>query len=136
MSYVTRDQVTDLLPEKVLVDALDDDKDGAEDDGLLDSIIATAALEVDGYLSGLFTVPFANPPAKVKAASLIFVMEALYQRRQIATDDNPFTKRATWWRTHLQAVGNRELPFDAATPKSSAAGIVTSECSALKGSSL
>lgn len=136
MPYVTRNQVTGKLPDKILNDALDDDKDGTEDPGVFDDIVASASLEIDGYLSGLFPTPFANPPAKVQTAALIFVLESIYQRRQIPSDQNPFTITATWWRKHLQAVGNRELPFDAATPKAFASGIVTQELSALKGSSL
>lgn len=136
MAYVTRAQVNGKIPAAVLNDALDDDGDGTEDAGAFDGIVATASLEVDGYLSGLFSVPFSNPPPKVQTAALIFVLEILYQRRQIETEKNPFTKPALWWREHLQKVGNRELPFDAATPKSFAPGIVTQECGAINGSSL
>ena len=136
MAYVTRDQVTDLIPLKDLTDALDDDGDGAEDDGAFDSLVATQSLMVDGFLAGLYPTPFANPPAKVKTAALIFVLEAIYQRRRIPEDKNPWKKQADWWREHLQKVGNRELPFDAATPKAYAPGIVTEECTATKGSTL
>jgi len=136
MAYVTRDQVTDLIPLKDLNDALDDDGDGNEDDGAFDSLVATQSLMVDGFLSGQFTVPFSAPPAKVKTAALIFVSEAVYQRRRIPDEKNPWKKQADWWREHLQRVGNRELPFDAATPKAYAPGIVTEECMATKGSSL
>jgi len=136
MAYVTRDQVEDLIPPKDLNDALDDDGDGAEDAGAFDSLVATQSLIVDGFLSGLFTTPFANPPAKVKTAALMFVLEAVYQRRRIADAANPWKKQADWWREHLQKVGNRELPFDAATPKSFSPGIVVEDCTATKGSSL
>lgn len=136
MNYVSRDQVTDLIPLKDLTDALDDDGDQVEDAGAFDSLVATQCLMVDGFLSGLFLTPLANPPAKVKTATLIFVLEAIYQRRRVPDDKNPWKKQADWWREHLQKVGNRELPFDAGTPKAFSSGIVTEECLATKGSSL
>lgn len=136
MQYVTRQQVTALVPPMILNDALDDDGDGVEDPGLFDSIVCTQSLIVDGFLSGLFPTPFANPPAKAQAAALSFVLENLYSRRAVAGAQNPFAKEANWWREHLQKVGNRELPFDAQMPKAYPPGIVTEELSALEGSSL
>jgi hypothetical protein len=135
-AYITRAQVTNLVPALVLNDALDDNGDGAEDAGLFDSLAQTQSLIVDGFLSGLFPTPFANPPAKAQIATLFFVLEALYQRRGTPLEKNPFSAQATWWRVHLQRVGNRELPFDAGTPKAYAPGAITEELSALKGSSL
>lgn len=116
MAYVTQVQVETKIPALVLNDALDDNGDGLADSGKLDEIIALASQEVDGYLAGLFDVPFADPaPAKVATAAFVFTCEAIYQRRSISDEKNPFAKTAAWWREHLQRVGNRELPFDAAT---------------------
>lgn len=133
--YVTRQQVTAEIPPPVLNDALDDNDDGAEDPGLFDNIVSTQSGIVDGFLAGLFTVPFAAPPAKVIAATLVFVLENIYDRTPAQTQ-NPWRKQADWWREHLQKVGNRELPLDAKIPKSYVPGVVTEECSALRGSAL
>lgn len=119
MAYVTRAEVEAKIPPPELRDALDDDADGQEDSGLFDAIVASASLEVDGYLAGLFTVPFADPaPAKVRTAALVFVLYEIYVRRGLSEEGkagNPFTAQRKWWQEHLQKVGNRELPFDAAT---------------------
>lgn len=118
MAYVTREQVNTKVPSQVLNDALDDDGDGSEDPGLFEKIVSAASTAVDGYLQGLFLVPFPDPaPSKVQQAAFVFVCETIYQRRNVPEEKNPFTAEATWWRNHLQKVGNRELPFDAGTPK-------------------
>lgn len=128
MPYVTRDQVQVKVPAPVLLDALDDDGDGKEDDGLFDSLVATASQEVDGYLAGLFTVPFLDPaPPKVCQAALAFVLESIYGRRNVSGEErnpNPYKSQAKFWRDHLQKVGNRELPFDATQSKAFTPGAV------------
>lgn len=134
--YVTRQQVIAKIPAQVLNDALDDNGDGKEDAGAFDNVVAVASQEVDGYLGGLFTVPFATPPAKVREATLAFVLEMLYQRRNIEEDKNPHAKTAKYYRDHLQKVGNRELPFDAATDKEFEPGAVIITTSPLNATGL
>jgi phage gp36-like protein len=134
MPYTTQAEIEAKIPAAVLNDALDDDGDGTADTGVLDQVIALADGEVDGYLCGLFTVPFATPPAKVKAASFAFACEGIYQRRSIPEDKNPFAKLAAWWRNHLQEVGAGKLPFDAATDMAFTPGAVITEDVDLDGS--
>ena len=117
MPYVTTDQVTSEIPAPVLRDALDDLGDGEDHPEVLAGIVSNASQEVDGYLAGLFTVPFADPaPMKVRSAALAFTIERIYSRRE---KDLPkrWADQSKFWREHLQAVGNRELPFDAAVAK-------------------
>jgi phage gp36-like protein len=114
MPYVSLIQIQTKIPAAILNDALDDDGDGKADAGQFDAIVATASAEIDGYLSGLFAVPFADPaPAKVVSAAMAFVCEMIYQRRGVQEERNPFDSVAKFWRKHLQQVGNREIPFDA-----------------------
>jgi phage gp36-like protein len=127
MSYTTETKIQTLIPAAHLTDALDDDRDGLADDGLLDTIIATAANAVDAYLSGLYTVPFSTPPAVVQEAALIFCCEAIYARRLTEADKNPFTARANVWRDRLQKIGAGLLPLDAATAKPNTPGAVITE---------
>ncbi len=129
--YVTRQQVESKLPPPILIEALDDDGDGNEDAGQFDNIVATASQEVDSYLAGLYTVPFPDPaPAKVCQAALCFVLETIYGRRTTGCDPrNPssWKLQARFWRDHLQRVGNRELPFDAAFDKAFTPGAVVAD---------
>ena len=117
MPYVLTTEVTSEIPAPILRDALDDEADGRDHPEVLAAVIANASQEVDGYLAGLFTVPFADPaPAKVRAAALAFTVERIYSRRE---KDLPkrWAQQSKFWRDHLQAVGNRDLPFDASVAK-------------------
>lgn len=117
MAYVTTAEVESEIPRPVLRDALDDEGDGLDHPEALAAVIANASQEVDGYLGGLFAVPFADPaPAKVKAAALAFTLERIYSRRQMDVPKR-WEGLCKFWREHLQAVGNRELPFDATVTK-------------------
>ncbi len=135
MAYVTQTEIQAKIPATVLNDALDDDGDGAADSGTLDQVISLAAQEVDGFLSGLFTVPFADPaPAKVRTAAFAFACEMIYQRRNVPADKNPYSAAAAWWRNHLQKVGNRELTLDAGTEPTNTPGAVVTEDSSVDDS--
>src|SRR5262249_9140052 len=130
-SYISRSQIETKVPPPILVEALDDDGDGNEDSGLFDSIIAAASQEVDGYLSGLYAVPFPDPlPAKVSQAALCFALDIIYGRRATSGESrnpNPWKSQAQFWREHLQKVGNREIPFDAGVDKAFSPGAVITE---------
>jgi phage gp36-like protein len=118
MAYTSLTLVEAKIPASVLTDALDDNGDGKQDAGLFDDIVAAASQEINGYLSGLYPVPFPDPaPQKVQSAAFVFVCEAIFQRRNVPDEKNPYAAQAKWWRDHLQAVGNRDLPLDAATDK-------------------
>jgi phage gp36-like protein len=127
MPYVTRQQVEDKIPPPVLLDALDDDGDGQEDSGRFDSIVATASQEVEGYLAGLYTVPFSDPaPAKARAAAFAFTCELIYNRRESRIPDW-LAEQLKFWRSHLEKVANREVPFDAAVDKAFVPGAAITE---------
>jgi phage gp36-like protein len=114
MAYVARADVEGKIPPQYLIEALDDDNDGAEDPGLFDQLVATASRDVDSFLAGLFSTPFPDPvPAQVYAATLAFVCESIYARRITPEQRNPFGGQANDWRKRLQLIGDRKLPFDA-----------------------
>lgn len=116
MPYVTRDQITTQIPAPLLADALDDNRDGAEDDGLFDNIVAQSSTDVDAFLAGVFTTPFTDPvPAQVNSAAFAFVCEAIYSRRPV-DGKNPWQAAAQKWRERLEKIGNRELPLDSNLP--------------------
>jgi phage gp36-like protein len=127
MPYVTQSAIEARLTAQILNDALDDDGDGKADDGILAAVIQAASNEVDGYLAGLYPVPFPDPaPKKVQAAALTFTCEMIYNRRAAQLPDW-LGSHVKFWREHLQKVGNREIPFDAASDKAFAPGAVIAE---------
>lgn len=128
MAYTTRALIVAKIPSLVLNDALDDNGDGREDTGAMDNVITVASTEVDGYLAGIFSVPFADPaPAKVATAAFVFACYTIYQRRSTPDKDNPFADQNKFWREHLQKVGKGEIPLDAAIEKSFAPGAAITE---------
>jgi len=129
MSYVTRQQIAPKIPPNVMLDALDDNGDGKEDAGLLAALIASASEEVDGYLSGLFTVPFPDPaPPTVTSAALVFTCSRIYERRSVEFPEW-LLSAVKFWRERLAAIGDRKLPLDASQAKSFSPGaVITSNC--------
>jgi len=135
MSYVTQTQIETAIPAPHLLDALDDNRDGVADTGLLTAIIAQASQAVDAFLCGLYDVPFTDPPAIVKEAAFVFACELIYARREMGGDDkkSPWLGRANAWRTQLQKVAGSELPLDSTTTPTIPGVAVESTPSALTG---
>ena len=115
MAYVTQDQILARLPLPELTDALDDDGSGQFNTDLLTGILAAASLEVDGLVGSRYVVPLNPAPAAAQQAALAFALDAIYARRRVPDDKNPFRKDAAAWREHLRAVGRGEKQLDAAT---------------------
>lgn len=100
--YLTMADLTGLIPGKFLIEALDDDGDGAADSAVLAQVIADASSLVDGIVGG----PFSNPlPAKVVNAAKYFAVEVLYKRRG-KEESNPYKKDADAARSDLADVAN------------------------------
>jgi phage gp36-like protein len=128
MAYVTQAQIETAIPAQHLVEALDDDRDGSADAGLLDSVIAQASQAVDAFLSPRYDVPFDDPaPSPVAESAFVFVCELLYQRRGLHGDENPFTERADAWRKKLEAIAKGEGQLEVDEEGSSTPGAAITE---------
>lgn len=124
--YTTLDQVQAKLPMDFIIEALDDDKDGQVDAAVWDLVADDAADQVDARLGQRYATPFALDalPAPAKSASLLFVLETLYQRRGYGTlENNPFLASARAARTELEAIGkgDKQLTPQAQRPRPSVA---------------
>jgi phage gp36-like protein len=114
MAYVTRAQIETEIPASYLVAALDDNRDGEEDEGLFDAKAAKASGAVDAILGSRFDVPFEDPvPASAAEAAYVFLGEIIYSAREVA--ENPFTKRAAFWRARLAEIANGKASLDGVT---------------------
>lgn len=119
MPYVSQAQLETEIPAPMLADAIDDDREGGADPEKLDAILQKASDAVDGFLSGLYPTPFADPaPAAAREAAFCFAGELVYARRGVGADQNPFTKRAADWRTTLKLIGAGKAPLDVNIPRS------------------
>ncbi len=112
MAYVTEEQIKSKVPASMLVDALDDDRDGAPDPGLLEATLQAASSAVDALVGARYAVPFATAPAAAQEAALVFACEMIFDRRQI-TERNPFRAQAERWRDRLALVGEGLLALQA-----------------------
>ena len=85
MSYVALSDLSGLIPDKYLTDALDDNGDGTT--AAWDAVAAAASAAVEGILSTRFATPFLDPaPPIVTEATKIFAAEMIYRRRSVANE--------------------------------------------------
>lgn len=130
MSYTTRAKIEADIPSEFLTQALDDNGDGLEDDDLFDTILATAAEEIDSYLEGRYALPITPVPMLLAAAAKVFVLETLYSRRGYSADTdpiNPWSARATGYRERLKAIANGDEALRVNTEKAAPSITVISE---------
>jgi phage gp36-like protein len=129
MSYVSQSDLEGRVPSDVIVDALDDNRDGSADAGVWDKVAADVNIAVDGRLEGKFRVPLAGAlPYVVREAAIVLACEALYLRRGHAGESNPWTKQADAFRARLERIGRGDEPlkFDE-QPAADTAIIITEE---------
>lgn len=111
--YTTLEQVKAKLPLDFIIEALDDDKDGMIDSEVWEAVAADAADAVDGRIGQRYPTPLTGDiPAIARSASLLFVLETLYQRRGFgSTENNPFLDSARAARAELSKIGAGDIPL-------------------------
>lgn len=121
-----------------LISLTDDNSTGNIDPVVLSDVITSTQMEIDGTLAPIYSVPFsgAYTPPFVVACNTIFACEALYDRRLVPDEKNPFKARADFFRKSLTKIGNGELELDAANPRSFNPGFVITQGSRLCGTTL
>jgi phage gp36-like protein len=124
MPYTSQAEIETLIPRPILITAMDDDRDGQMDEGLLDALITAASNAVDAYLASLYPVPFGSPTPAIRESALVFAAEMVLARRLAPTEKNPFAARADMWRERLSQIGAGKLPLDAAETKTHTPGAV------------
>lgn len=115
MAYIEQSELTSEVPSQFILEALDDDSDGAADPGVWDAIAASVGQAIDAALGQRYEVPFVDPlPAIVKLAAKVFSASALYKRRGYTEEKNPWAKQEAILMKKLDAIGTGEEPL---TPK-------------------
>lgn len=131
--YVTIAILTGKMPEAHLVDAFDDDKDGLLDEAVADAALDAACTDVESYLQGRYEVPFTDPiPAVVSKAALLFAMETVHNRRQVAIPETLATQIADV-RKQLTAIGAGEQPLTPEIEQSGGVGEAITEDASING---
>jgi phage gp36-like protein len=125
-TYLHRDDIEARIPPAHILEALDDDSDAIEDEGLWDKISATIQGEIDGHLSRRYTIPLSDPPASLRAGAATLACELLYQRRGIPAEANPYAKAAAEFRAWLTDLATGKAALTAAsTPARPPISIIT-----------
>jgi len=138
MPYTTQQLLEDEIGGGArLIEALDDDNDGAIDDGVVARLLTRASDAVDAFLAGRYVVPLDPVPPLAAEAALIFACEILFNRRRQGNDEkNPYTSRANDLRSQLKEISDHKKSLDAAKVAAFTPGAVITTPSALEGSSL
>lgn len=112
MAYCSYNDIAALIPPDFLVQALDDNGDGAADDGLFDTIEGLAEDDINAFLGVRYALPLDQPyPPVVVSAARALTCEKLYDRRGIGPDKNPWTAKANAARAVLKAISLGETPL-------------------------
>lgn len=120
MPYVTQSDLESRVPAAFITQALDDNGDGEADAGLWDKVAAAVDAQINGRLEGRYAVPLAAPlPSVVTEAALVLAAEALYLRRGLSGDQNPWAKQAEAVRERLERIGTgkAELTYQSTPAK-------------------
>jgi phage gp36-like protein len=105
MAYIIQSDLEGKIEPKMIVQALDDDGDGVADSGAWDKVYADVEQEIHGAISARYSVPFSAPyPAAIVSFCLALAAAALYSRRGITGDANPWEKSANAVRDRLEAI--------------------------------
>ncbi len=107
--YLALTDLNGQIPPQFLVQALDDNNDGAVDAW---DLVRTAVQEdVDALLEGRFVVPLQLDPMPrvIKRACVAFACELCYRRRSVPDAENPWKGRADAFRKILMAITAGDL---------------------------
>jgi phage gp36-like protein len=111
-TYVTMADMNARLPGAFLIQALDDDGDGAADAQVWADIAASVAKEIDGILGLRYAVPFSGDiPPFVLYAAQILAAALLYSRRGVEDKSNPWTSEAKDIRAKLKEIADGKVPL-------------------------
>jgi phage gp36-like protein len=114
-AYTTVEAIEAKVPAPILDDALDDDKDGRRDAGVIEQVIANASEAVEAMICNRVALPLASVPASVRNAALWFAVEEIYGRRQ-AEMPEVYTKAVSAARAWLEQVRSGKEQLDATAP--------------------
>jgi phage gp36-like protein len=119
MAYCSKDDVIAELNGQDYIPFLDDDGTGmpADADAMLQKVIDRESAKIDGRISSIYQTPLSPPPPALRDACAVFVCEALYRRRLVPGERNPFTEEATDMRARLKMIGNGKLELDQNYPR-------------------
>lgn len=132
MSYILQSDLDGKIPALLLLQALDDNGDGLADADVWDKLVVDVENAINSRLEGNYAIPLAEPiPAIISEAAKVLAAEAIYLRRGLAGDQNPWVKQADAMRKRLEEIGSGDKPLKPGTSPQGPAGVVITETSRL-----
>lgn len=109
MSYVYRVDIEAEIDAEHLLAALDDDKDGAEDEGLFTELAASIDALIGGKMDMISAVSLPTPPVTfLRTCGRFMMCSLLMRRRGLSDESNPFAESAKDLMDQLTSIANGE----------------------------
>ena len=112
MTQLTIEDLSGDMPERALVSALDDDRDGVADQKAFDAALASANTRADAVFGG--AVPSEFTPVADYAVR-VFLLDLLYRRHGGEDGKNPWAKAAEAQEARLRALAAGTEGIDGST---------------------
>jgi len=88
MSYATVTDLRQWIDEDILIQLTDDANTGSTDTDVVDTILAAASLQIDGYLGGRYSLPLATVPPILGKLCVDIAGWLLYARRNAGVPEH------------------------------------------------
>ena len=109
--YLNRNDIEAEFDATHLARFLDDSGDGAEDEGLFNSLADAVDNEILGIIAALPVAIVTNLQSYLRYAAKVLFCDMAYRRKGVANGDNPHSKIAETVRERLKDIQNGTLNF-------------------------
>ena len=109
MTKITIDDLTGDMPEQILIQALDDDRDGFADEKVFRAALASANARAEAIFGGAVPAQYATA---ADYAVRVFLLDILYRRHGDADEKNPWAKQAEAQEARLRALASGTEAID------------------------
>jgi phage gp36-like protein len=121
MSYATISDLRQWIDEATLIQLTDDDDAGSTNEAVVAAVLESASVEIDGYVGGRYSLPFATPPAILAKLCVDIAGWLLYVRRDAGAPDH-WQKRYDNAIAFLTKVSTGALKLGAGDPQGTGSG--------------
>ena len=110
MTILTIDDLVGDMPERMIVEALDDDGDGFADDAAFNAALASANARAEAIFGGSVPERYARA---ADYAVRVFLLDLIHRRHGDADDKNPWASLAVEQVSRLRALASGTESIDA-----------------------
>lgn len=110
MTKLTIDDLVGDMPERMIVEALDDDGDGFADDSAFNAALKSANARADAIFGGEVPARYART---ADYAVRVFLLDLIHRRHGDTDEKNPWARLADQEETRLKGLANGTEAIDA-----------------------